>query len=903
MLFSNPDYPLFLIAVFFLYALSRSRDALGNVARAAVMVLLGDVVFLLVSKDLDAIWDPIGGVLLRIATAGGDDPAWTEWTWGMLARWTFGLAVLVGAIVTGRRCAGWIASDRGQRVIARGLVAFLVGLGTCVAIAGYRGDLDTLTGAVVSSGHILVLLVLGVAIGASQSDAHRPLGRVIVLFVASSLFYQAWAAAMPGPYRYLLALLLGTIALDFYLGIWIERTEHPLARKALLVVSLCSNLGILVFFKYTDFFTQDVLHAPVPRLHLILPAGISFHTFQSLSYTIDVYRRQLKATHSVVKFATFVLFFPQLVAGPIVRAQDLLPQLDQLPALEMEKATDGLFRIVVGLFKKIALADTLALVIVDRVFEAPERFSSLEVLAGVYAYALQIYLDFSAYSDIAIGSAQLLGFTLPENFRTPYRSANLQEFWRRWHISLSTWLRDYVYIALGGSKAATPLDATAARQRMRSGVSLLAAGVVLLVAGGSRVWANSSTWVISASMFVGAICFFRGLAQVTSTHVGPRTYVNLILTMLIGGLWHGASWAFIVWGALHGFGLAITRYFQRATVDKPKEAWTLLAGCGLIALVGFGFHGLAMTGTGTWMQLVLVWLYLTPLWAVLTAWLGKDEVPAPSPVPAKLAPAEPAGEPYRGFIAPPEASYRTLSPRRRRMIAATTWTTWSALIAIVYLVSQAHAGMLDPEVAHDLVVAVAVVGGLAFVVELLVSSPVGDALLDPVLRVPELLRLGMLASGIAFLAAISAWSMEAGLPFAILCWGLGFAADLVERGIGNLDDWLLAIGRRTLAVALVFHYVCLAWVFFRATSFDNALAVLRQLAMFEADHANLVPIVTVTLVVGFLCHFFANGSFRWLRDRFVAMPLWRQGLVLAGCALVLRELGHAKLVPFIYFQF
>src|SRR5262245_42603322 len=166
---------------------------------------------------------------------------------------------------------------------------------------------------------------------------------------------------MPGPYRYLLALLLATIALDYYLGIWIERSQSPAARRGLVILSLCSNLGVLVFFKYTDFFTQDVLHLDVPRLHLILPAGISFHTFQSLSYTIDVYRRQLRATRSVIAFATFVLFLPQLVAGPIVRAQDLLPQLAELPTLELESATAGLFRIVIGLFKKIALADTLAL--------------------------------------------------------------------------------------------------------------------------------------------------------------------------------------------------------------------------------------------------------------------------------------------------------------------------------------------------------------------------------------------------------------------------------------------------------------------------------------------------------------------------------------------------------------
>ena len=476
MLFSSPDYPLFLIAVFFLYALPRAgaldpvlqrtlrllrisrhvavfRAVFGRWARAVAMLLLGDLIFLLVSKDTDTHWDPLGGALYRALQGAGSGPlpAWPTW---LAWHWAVGAAVLAGAVFAGLRGAGWIASERGQRATARLVVAVLAVVGATVAFASEAGQLDQVTTVVVAHGHLLVLAVLGIAIGAAHTQTHKPLARVLVLFVVSCLFYHAWAAAMPGPYRYLLALLLGTIILDYYLAIWIENSESPARRKALLIISLISNLGILGFFKYTNFFTQDVLHLPVRPLHLILPAGISFHTFQSLSYTIDVYRRQLRATRSPIQFATFVLFFPQLVAGPIVRAQDLLPQLAELPTLELEKATRGLFRIVVGLFKKIALADTLALVIVDRIFEAPTRFSGLEVLAGIYGYALQIYLDFSAYSDIAIGSAALLGFDLPENFRTPYRSANLQEFWRRWHISLSTWLRDYLYIALGGNRGA-----------------------------------------------------------------------------------------------------------------------------------------------------------------------------------------------------------------------------------------------------------------------------------------------------------------------------------------------------------------------------------------------------------------------------------------------------------------
>ena len=760
MLFSSPDYPLFLIAVFFLYALARwggPASRVARLARLAVMVLLGDVVFMLVAKQPDALWDPIGGALLRLAAGEA------RWPIARLAwHWAIGGAVLVGGLAAGRRGGRWIASDPGQAWIARGMVAALAAVGATVALAWHAGVLDAVTAAIAGHGHLAVLAVLGVGLGATEVAAYRPLGRVVILFVASSLFYHAWAAAMPGPYRYLLALLLATIVLDYYLALWIERTEAPARRKALVVISLCSNLGILGFFKYADFLTHDVLQLDVRYLKLILPAGISFHTFQSLSYTIDVYRRQLRATRSVVTFATFVLFFPQLVAGPIVRAQDLLPQLDELPPLELEAATAGLFRIVIGLFKKIAVADTLALALVDRVFEAPERFSALEVMVGVYAYALQIYLDFSAYSDIAIGSAQVLGFTLPENFRTPYRSANLQEFWRRWHISLSTWLRDYLYIALGGSRGAP--------------------------------------W---------------------------RTYANLVATMVLGGLWHGASWAFVVWGALHGGGLAVTRYFQRHA-SEPRTARSLGVACAAIAVVGAAIHGFVLGQAGAWIQLVCAWLYLTPLWAVATAWLSR-EAPAPT------APLAVAGDPG---------------------------VPWRAVFAL------------------------GAVPGTPLAV-----------------RLPELLRIAMCVAGAGVLAALAVAPGWTWIPLVIATWTLGVWADVAELGARALGAHLAVYARRALAVVLVFHYVCLAWVFFRASSFDNALGVLRQLATLETDHANLVPLVMLALVVGVACHLFAGGSFRWLCRRVVALPPWAQGAVLAGVALVLRALGHAKLVPFIYFQF
>jgi len=704
--------------VFFAYAHAR-RSGWG---RALVVLLLGDLVFTLVAKDPHALWDPIGNIVWSEAAGAAIEPSW---------HWAVGAVVVAAAFGAGVRGAGALASPRGQAWLARGFVAALAAIGATVALAWHADALDATTAVVAAHGHLLVLVVLGVALGAAQRDATRPLARVLILFVASGLFYQAWAVTTSGPYRYLLALLLATIVLDYYLALWIEAAEDPFVRRLLVVVSLCSNLGILFFFKYSDFVTQDVLHLGVRPLHLILPAGISFHTFQSLSYTIDVYRRELKATRSVVQFATFVLFFPQLVAGPIVRAQDLLPQLAELPALELERATRGLFRIAIGLFKKIALADPLALAIVDRVFDAPAHFSGLEVLAGVYGYALQIYLDFSAYSDIAIGSADVLGFTLPENFRTPYRSADLQEFWRRWHISLSTWLRDYLYITLGGSRGAP--------------------------------------W---------------------------RTYLNLSLTMVLGGLWHGASWTFIVWGALHGFGLAITRFFQRNTA----RAATMLTWCAAIAAGGIALELAAgSTDASTWSRVVLAWLTLTPLWACATAWLASERT-------------EPA------------------------TVTATP-------------------------VIEDLRLVMCICGALFFVA----------------------LRFG---PPITWFGA------------ALATFGFALAADSLAR-----PRPFAAIARRALAVVLVFQYVCLAWIFFRATSFDNALAVLRQLAGHELDHANLVPLVTIPLAIGFLCHFFPDGSFGWLRDRFCALPWWLQGTALAAAALVLRELAQPKIVPFIYFQF
>ncbi len=347
-------------------------------------------------------------------------------------------------------------------------------------------------------------LLIGSVFAYWLAAEHRQL-RIVLLLIASYFFYASWNA------KYL-ALIFMSSSLDYFVGKLLAQEAKPAKRKALLAVSATINLGILATFKYFNFFSHEIaralsfagLETSPAHLDVLLPVGISFYTFQTLSYTIDIYRDKLTPARSYTQYLLYVSFFPQLVAGPIVRARDLLPQLERRPSLTSFEGSQALWRIGVGLAKKAIIADYLGAHIVDPVFGNPQMYSSLETLVAVYAYAFQIYADFSAYSDIAIGSAMLLGIKIPENFNAPYRAANLREFWERWHISLSTWLRDYLYIPLGGSRK-------------------------------GRV----------------------------------RTYVNLMITMLLGGLWHGAAMTFVVWGAIHGCALVVTRFLQRAA-DKHR---------------------------------------------------------------------------------------------------------------------------------------------------------------------------------------------------------------------------------------------------------------------------------------------------------------------------------------------
>jgi alginate O-acetyltransferase complex protein AlgI len=410
---------------------------------------------------------------------------------------------------------------------------------------------------------------------------HRAQNRL--LLAASYFFYGCW------DWRFLGLIAVSTVV-DFVVAIELDRRTHPQVRRGLLGGSIGVNLGLLAFFKYFGFFAQELngllgtigLPVLMPSLDIVLPVGISFYTFQTMSYTIDVYRRQLPAARNLLDFALYVSFFPQLVAGPIERATRLLPQVFHPRAHHRGDFAEGLFHVLTGLFKKVFVADTLAMV-VNAVFATPtSELTGAEVLIGVYAFAFQIYGDFSGYSSMARGVAKWLGFDLMDNFRRPYFAETPSEFWQRWHISLSQWLRDYLYIPLGGNRGGTLL-----------------------------------------------------------------TFRNLMLTMLLGGLWHGAAWTFIAWGAYHGLLLCLFRFFEQrrplrsaATTPEPMRflrrvlmfhlvcvGWLLFRAeslgqaAAMLALLATDFTvtPLAVTMLGMWA------FYAGPL-LVLEVWLERQPV-------------------------------------------------------------------------------------------------------------------------------------------------------------------------------------------------------------------------------------------------------------------------------------
>lgn len=346
-----------------------------------------------------------------------------------------------------------------------------------------------------SSGEFLILFTafLSIYIIIYQHKLAR-----VVYVLAFSLFFYYKSSGV-----YVLNLIVLAVV-DYYAAIGLYNEERKDRKTLWLVLLIIFNLSFLLYFKYTNFIVENIAYLAqrdFKKLDIFLPIGVSFYTFQTISYLVDVYKGDIKPCRNLLDFGFYLSFFPQLVAGPIVRAKDFLPQIHQKIVFRQEQMGEGLFMILKGLIKKAIIADYMAQY-ADLIYGAPMNYSGFENLMAMYAYTLQIYCDFSGYSDMAIGLALLMGFRLPENFRSPYNSLSITEFWRRWHISLSTWLRDYIYIPMGGNRK-----------------------------GEEKQW------------------------------------LFLMLTMLIGGFWHGASWKFVFWGAMHGAGLFIHKIFSKSVKE------------------------------------------------------------------------------------------------------------------------------------------------------------------------------------------------------------------------------------------------------------------------------------------------------------------------------------------------
>ncbi|MGB0423622.1 MAG: MBOAT family O-acyltransferase [Flavobacteriales bacterium] len=388
------------------------------------------------------------------------------------------------------------------------------------------------------------------------------------LFLVSIFFYYKTS-------QWFFSLLLFSTISDYLIGFRIHAAQG-VKRKLWLALSVTINLLILIYFKYSYFFA-DSFNAllgtewhPINHFALLsnqffgssfdfmtigLPVGISFYTFQTISYGIDVYRKDVEPVKSILDFGFYVSFFPQLVAGPIVRAADFIPQIYKKYHLDRFTFGMAFFWILNGLVKKLVLSDYLALNFIDRVFDSPGSYTGFENLMALYGYSLQVYADFSGYTDIAIGVAMLLGFTLPQNFNSPYKAHSVGNFWKRWHISLSTWLKDYLYIPMGGNRGGSVF-------------SMVSLSFIVLF-----VFLISGSWIV-----LGMIILVLGLSYLLGRFVPAfknwsTTNINVMMTMLIGGLWHGASWNFVIWGGLNGLGLVVFKLWNKVSPWANKSKW------------------------------------------------------------------------------------------------------------------------------------------------------------------------------------------------------------------------------------------------------------------------------------------------------------------------------------------
>jgi len=387
---------------------------------------------------------------------------------------------------------------------------------------------------------------------------HYTLRRYIFCTFSLYFFYKARG--------YFVGLVILSALVNYAISHVLYKRKRENYRVFMLVCCVIFNLGLLFYFKYTNFFlsvSNQFLHSQFNTLNILLPIGISFYTFENLSYNIDVYRRDFKPAKKFSEYLLFLSFFPKLMMGPIVRAHDFVPQINKPYFLTNSAFTSGFYLIISGLIKKLIISDYITLNFVDYVFDDPSRYTGLENLFAVYGYAIVIYCDFSGYSDIAIGIAKWLGFSIPPNFLSPYQSRDITEFWRRWHISLSSWLRDYLYIPLGGNRTSTVTS-----------FFFCMLFFVTVFFGSKHLLHFDDKY---AGILCGAILLILLIPGLLKWKLrGVAANMNLLTTMLLGGFWHGASFNFLIWGALHGLALALHKIWMLLTgtwMDGLKRNW------------------------------------------------------------------------------------------------------------------------------------------------------------------------------------------------------------------------------------------------------------------------------------------------------------------------------------------
>ncbi len=422
--------------------------------------------------------------------------------------------------------------------------------------------------------------------------------RNLYLFLVSLFFYYKTGGL------FFFILLFSTVT-DFFIGHAIYRSKKTLYKKIWVALSVTLNLGVLAFFKYDYFLTEtinaffgthlevvthaakwsNVLFGTHFDLSKILPpVGISFFTFQTISYTLDVYKEKVKPVKSLVDFGFYVSFFPQLVAGPIVRAAHFVPQLYKKYTLSAYEFGLGFYLILKGLTKKMLIGDYIAVNLIDRVFANPASYTGFENLSALFGYSVQVYCDFSGYTDIAIGVALLMGFYLPKNFNSPYKAKSVGEFWKRWHISLSSWLKDYLYIPMGGNRGGSAFTY----------ISLTVILLFVVLIAGKLILIPIFIFVISVIWLLTR--FFPSIKLTLSTNI------NLMMTMLLGGLWHGSSWMFVLWGGLNGVGIVVYKFWKKISPYENSthwlvNAWKIFFTFTFITFTRIWFRGESMQGT------------------------------------------------------------------------------------------------------------------------------------------------------------------------------------------------------------------------------------------------------------------------------------------------------------------